>query len=125
MTPQEILNKSYLGVMKQNQMSVRENGGCAYRGTNWTKCAIGHLIGDQAAMTWDKLDNGSIHDIISSRSKYVETWMVDNQRLLCDLQRVHDRMLVLDSQSFRSVYKREMQLVATRHGLELPETTLV
>lgn len=46
MTEQDIFNAAYLGLKAQGfKMSLR-NGGCAYRGLNGLRCAVGHVIPD-------------------------------------------------------------------------------
>lgn len=128
MTPQEILNKAYLGVMRQGQPSVSSDGrNCVYRGKNGLKCAVGHLISDEAAVDWDKNPSTSlgIGQILKydTGNRYIEDWMEDNVGLLSNLQLAHDASVTFpnDLEGFTQNFKRRVEKIAFSHGLKLPE----
>lgn len=75
-TLQSLFNKAYRGLAKQGfKKSMRGIvPTCAYRGANGTKCAIGHLIDDEAARQADSRDNSSyprVQDLIPDSIKAV------------------------------------------------------
>ena len=57
MTNQQIFNKVAKHLLKQGRRA-RDGNGCAYRGENGTKCAVGCLIPD--ALYDDRLEGSSV-----------------------------------------------------------------
>lgn len=118
MTPQEILDISYIGLMKQGAKSTANNGSCRYRGTKGTKCGVGFLLSDKAGKAFDRLTyNSAIDFAVQSKSKYVEGWMLNNNSLLSDIQAAHDNAFSYD---FRDCIAEEYHKIATKHNLTLP-----
>lgn len=90
MTPQEIFDKAALGVLNQGKRSVDGSERCLYRGPNGLKCAVGHLV-DNEAIAKEMDYYGSISSVLSSPYLGLPYWMRANELLLAKLQRVHDR----------------------------------
>lgn len=116
MTPQEMFNKAYIGVMTQGVQS-KSNGSCLYRGPNGTKCAVGFLIDDDVAKAWD--DNSGI--IVDCNLKLLSAEMEDdfraNMDLLIEMQSIHDSD---DFEDFSTTFKTRMADLAKEQGLEVP-----
>jgi hypothetical protein len=94
MTPQEIINKSYLGLMRQGQESWG-SGTCLYRGPNGTACGIGLLIeDDEFARRLDNPDElgygTEIASWINAKPELFPDWMIENVNLLVSIQHIHD-----------------------------------
>ena len=90
MTIQEIFDKSVIGVIKQGKKSLDLNG-CAYRGFNGNKCAIGHLITDDHYNK--KLEGCTAGEILvdNALEASINTKLNDTLlSMLLDLQRAHD-----------------------------------
>ena len=118
MTPQEILDTSYVGLMKQGDKSTDRLGSCRYRGNKGMKCGVGFLLSDKAGKAFDKRYlSSAIHGVVDSKSKYVEEWMRNNISLLCEIQAAHD---TAQSYGFRDYITRQYHEIATRHNLTLP-----
>ena len=118
MTPQEILDISYIGLMKQGAKSVNTYGSCRYRGNRGMKCGVGFTLSDKAGKAFDGLSHNSAIDyVVHSKSKYVEEWMLNNNSLLSDIQFAHDTAC---SFNFRESVAEEYHNIATKHNLTLP-----
>ena len=118
MTPQEILNTSYLGVMKQGAKSIDRYGKCRYRGNKGMKCGVGFLLSDKACRAFDRVCyKSTLKHIVQGKSKYVEEWMLDNILLLDDIQRAHDESF---SYSFMESIAERYSEIATKYNLTLP-----
>lgn len=118
MTPQEILDISYIGLMKQGDKSVNLYGSCKYRGNKGMKCGVGFLLSDKAGKAFDRLSNSTAIDyVVHSKSKYVEEWMLINTSLLSDIQAAHD---TLHSCGFRDSITKQYHKIATKYNLILP-----
>lgn len=123
MTPQQIFDAAYRGVMQQGRQSMSPGifgKGCKYRGPNGLKCAVGFLISDQAAKAWDRSPHSSIGARITSKSKFVEQWMRDNRHLLESIQRAHDNDPE-PGETFTQSFDRRMRRIAKDYLLEIPE----
>ena len=117
MTPQEMFDKAYLGVIAQGCKSEKTNGECAYRGQNGSKCGIGHLIPDDLARAWDDRTNSSIAHIRSTKAYPIPDFIVNNRPLACALQDAHDRC---DNTDFVKEFKYRMSKVAADFKLTQP-----
>lgn len=117
MTPQEMFDKAYIGVVKQGCKSTNFGGGCLYRGVNNTKCGIGFLIPDDIARAWDKRRNNEITKIKSTKRYPVPKFIVDNILLAGAIQRAHDGAHRF---SFIRDFKKNMQRVANAYNLTIP-----
>lgn len=122
MTPQEIFDKAYIGVVTQGQPSVKVGKGCVYRGENGNKCAIGHLIDDATAKRWDKYEMSGIGSV-SIRAKIKPDWLDANIKLLENIQAAHDNTYLQEWQEtdFVEDYKKQMGYIARENNLTIPE----
>lgn len=127
MTPQEIFNKAYIGVVRQGKASTKVDGRCAYRGKNGTACGIGHLIDDKTAGEWDKMADSSIAGIIegSDDRESLPAWVPDNADLLVDIQRAHDDSKDYSDAdepelTFVEFFIEDMVTIAAKYNLEIP-----
>lgn len=118
MTPQEMFDKAYLGVIAQGRKSEKPNGGCAYRGAQGSKCGIGHLIPDDLAHAWDDRTNSSIAHIRSTKAYPIPDFIVTNRSLACALQDAHDCCENID---FINEFKYRMSKVAADFKLTIPQ----
>jgi hypothetical protein len=128
MTPQEIFNKAYVGVMKQGRPSVKLQAGstdtlvCAYRGNDGAACGVGHLVDDETAREWDMI--GSIDDVITQLGDDdLPPWALKNAGLLRQIQHTHDfaESAARDGSSFIDHFEKKMRLVAQNNILTVPE----
>jgi hypothetical protein len=115
MTRQQMFNTAYHGLAAQGfERSTPRNGGtgCAYRGADNRRCALGYLIPDSAYNPeWDKtgmsawcLTEVNATPVICRK----------NQDFLEDLQEVHDSALTPD------VMRTRLVEFAERWGLTIP-----
>ena len=118
MTPQEILDVSYVGLMKQGAKSMNSYGMCCYRGIKGSKCGVGFLLSDKAAKAFDKrANNSAINLVVQGKSKYVEDWMIENVTLLKYIQSAHD---LASEWSFREDVAHHYTEIAKKYNLTLP-----
>lgn len=61
---QEMLDKATQNIITQGCQSLCENG-CAYRGDNGTKCAVGHLISDEQIIKYNIKEGAAVHCLCS------------------------------------------------------------
>lgn len=126
MTPQEIFNKAFTGVVKQNGPSVRPGTSlknstvCAYRGENGFACGVGHLVDDETAREWDMI--GSISDVFRDLEDDLPPWVIDNIMLLEEIQTAHDRAYeeTRNDDDFIPTFVSWMRAIATRQHLTVP-----
>lgn len=115
MTPQEILNTVCAGMKAQNSKSLNEIGGCAYRGANGSKCAVGILIQDDEYSAEMEVigDVGAVADkgLLPDR-------LVPHIDLLVELQCAHDEMLTTEGYDY---FKNQAMGIAKNRKLEMPE----
>ena len=114
MTPQEMFNKAYLGILDQGKQS-RDGNFCKYRGPNGLKCAVGHLIDDDIALAWDKRTFSSIMEIRETKRFPIPEHIRENRVFLRQMQVAHD-----NTHSMKD-FKVEMRKVASQYGLEIPK----
>lgn len=121
---QDYFNRSYLGLKSQGFERSRSSiVGCAYRGSNGMKCAIGHLIPDEM---YNSIIEGN--GIISTIRKYPDH-LPENffvfaygseerkffERFLSELQGVHD----LSTEP--NLMENNLHSFAACHSLTIPE----
>ncbi len=124
MTLQEIFDKTTNAIIAQGGPSLtrKVERGCAYRGVNGRKCAIGHLIPDEL---YDKdIEGGGFQALLDEHPElatHFKTISTDKKapRLLESLQYAHDAAVVDSSEYYFDSYKREIVAVAERFGLSL------
>ncbi len=121
MTPQEMFDKAYLGVIQQGSKSNNPDGSCAYRGQSGNKCGIGHLIPDDLAKAWDKRTNSSILHIRATERFPIPDFIKKNMSLARDLQAAHDTCASYDHHAFLREFKHRMAQVAKDYKLTIPE----
>ena len=120
MTPQEIFNTAYLGVLSQGGPSLASNGYCAYRGKHNRKCGVGWVISDETAAQWDKLTSPDIECILHDQAEELEPWMLESGDILCQIQTAHDNATKESNRRFLRDFKSRMALVAAKHNLTVP-----
>lgn len=117
MTPQEMFDKAYIGVVKQGCKSTNSGGGCAYRGVADTKCGIGFLIPDDIARAWDRRADNSIESIKHTERYPIPKFIADNILLASEIQAAHDGA---SKSHFICDFKERMQWVANAYNLTIP-----
>lgn len=119
MTPQEMFNKAYIGVVTQGGPSIdKDENKCMYRGKGGAKCGIGHLIDDETANTWDSQLLSSIGSIVLEDNVFVPKFIKENIDLAVKIQQAHDTATVYSN--FTKGYKREMSEVSKKFNLTTP-----
>lgn len=122
MTPQEIFNKAYLGVIQQGGHARNDDMSCCYLTAEGHMCAVGHVLGKDLAASWESQHHGSLLDMTTGlddpselldRSDVPE-WVVTHWDLLFDLQAAHDDTFDLGA------FRAHAQRVAEEHGLNVP-----
>ncbi len=117
MTEQETFNKVVRHLRKQKVKSLRNGGfGCAYRGDNGTKCAVGCLIPDE-------LYHPSMEGKVAFESdmrNFLQLLDIDTE-LANDLQEVHDSHMRLE---YDERTEFALECVAQKHGLKMPDIEL-
>jgi len=115
--------------------NVTEDGepiGCAYRGNNGLKCAIGILIKDEfytPALETKNLYNVFIHGVLL-KSGYTfsrsETGENSDKNFLMDLQKIHDRTLPHHWQRTLTSFAVKYQLAIPSgwHAIIITESSL-
>lgn len=118
MTEQEIFDKVVTHLLTQGRQSlVDENlfGGCAYRGHDGTKCAVGCLISDEAYVPALE-GQGVYQDDVRAALAASGVDVVGSSRkfdLLCYLQDLHDYSAPIN-------WAHELEGVAHTFGLSMP-----
>lgn len=125
MTPQEIFNKAYEGVVAQGRPSTTSDGGCRYAGPEGTRCGVGHLVPLDVAEAWDARANDAGIGLILDENEApgIEPWMHAHRNLLNAVQDAHDsaaRHWRHKPDDFVPLFKTKMLTIANRYGLELP-----
>jgi hypothetical protein len=90
MTDQEIFDTVAKHLLTQKAKALSENGTCAYRGENGTKCAVGCLISDEDYFPSieGKVVTGLFRDF---GEKPAINQLKSNEILLIKLQSIHDK----------------------------------
>jgi hypothetical protein len=115
MTEQEIFTTVATHLLTQRAKSLRDNG-CAYRGENGTKCAIGCLIPDDIYTL--KIEGASIHGLLQGTHKKIlpanfRSLFVNHENFLTQLQRLHDT-------EFVECWEKELKIIAQNRNLIFP-----
>lgn len=114
MNKQEIFDTVYKALLEQGESSVN-NGVCAYRGPNGTKCAVGHLIPDD--LYEPEFEGKNILGIHNSILESI--FQVDDINpyltFIFDLQQAHDNTLNYHG---LEAWKREMKSITKSYNLE-------
>lgn len=96
MTRQEIFDKVARHLLTQNEKSIADvlvgEGGCAYRGANGLKCAIGCLIPDKYSL-WE-YEGSSVAALLLSGDFSEYLGGMENEDFLDRLQFMHDTYAV-------------------------------
>lgn len=111
MNNQFIFDVVYTHLMKQQQRSTSDEGGCYYK-IDSLMCAIGCLIPDN--LYKEEMEGKSVEDLLTDHkglAKYIKPQTID---LLAELQTVHDKRPV-------SMWKKELEYIAIDFKLEIPE----
>lgn len=123
MTPQEIFDKAYIGVVTQGRKSDKGHKGCSYLTEDGLKCGVGHLLDAETAKIWDKYEDSSVGTIVmrDRPDSMVPSWMKvrSNLELLNSIQRAHDNSNGDKDFVFR--FKWEMDGIAKENNLTIPE----
>jgi len=119
---QELFTRAVAGVIKQGRPSMGPNG-CAYRGCDGTKCAVGFLIDDEY------FDQDWNHEGVYDDPRVTEALMQSNpnhhfgsqtQNMLGQLQSAHDNFGDAPPDFFQNMFRRGAQRIAQEFGLEMP-----
>lgn len=98
---QKLFDKAVQGILAQGCPSLgyvedsygKPGGGCAYRGVNGSKCAIGHLLTDEQMKEYD-IKEGTSPEMFPGkllRELLPNMSYCSNLEFLMDLQDVHDK----------------------------------
>lgn len=134
MTPQEIFNKAYVGVVKQGAQCLdEEQCECVYLNKdNGHMCALGHVmkgIVNKDSPLWEaKGGVAALFQAFVQDPRSVEFvqdsqkigFLSDNLTLAQDIQGAHDE-IANDSLAFVGEFKAGMAAVAMDWGLEIPQ----
>lgn len=121
---QTVFDRALLALRKQGIASLSAGETCALRGQAGTKCAIGHLIPDDAY--YEALEHvsgvGVVTGIDQALANTLEADVAKaSVNLLADLQLAHDSHMPrpgLDPNRYgMGVWEVAMQNIAARHGL--------
>lgn len=91
MTKQEVFDTVVSGLLQQGRPSFGGYYGCAYRGTDNLKCAVGFLIKDDE-YTRD-MENDNFEGLIARNMIPMRLQSLELYTLICDLQYAHDGIL--------------------------------
>ena len=126
LTNQEIFDKALFGIRGQGYQRSVSDFGCAYRGHNGLKCAVGHCIDDETAMLWDekfKYHNGLDYIYMvdfGTFKKHFEPYQIN---LLAFLQTAHDCILRDSVKDFETNMKHIAQMFGLVYTAPEPEAT--
>ena len=90
-TMKDLLEKAITGVIKQGKPSMSKFGGCGYRGSNGTKCAVGMLIDE--GFYHEDLEGSTVKNrqvILAVQETNGVTLSEDDVAILDKLQNCHD-----------------------------------
>jgi len=108
-TEQEVFDQVATHLLKQNVQAIDDSrDGCAYRGKDGTKCAMGCLMSDEEYdPVWDK--TGARWYALARDNKVPREHCV----LLIELQQVHDNHMP-------EVWFKKLRHLAEDYGLNMP-----
>lgn len=111
MKRQEIFNRVYTHLLKQNQASKGSDDRCKYKSDNGLKCAIGCLIPDDI---YDpKMEGMSIEFIYDSYPKMKKLNLGREISFLSGLQKIHDDFPV-------HLWDKQLREFAVRWNVTVP-----
>lgn len=127
MTRQEVFNTVVKHLMTQRKQSIAPEHGCAYRGDNGLKCAVGVLINDECydeRFEGETVNDPFVQRALSDSCVPMDYGTVD---MLFDLQCIHDssdyEFINEASYHLTNVHRRIAE-VAKDYDLTLDESLL-
>lgn len=114
---------------EQNAQSVNDSGTCMYRGPNGLKCAVGHLIDDEAyseKLECKTIDSIYVQEAVTqscSRLGFVVDY--STFKLLSHMQQVHDGYSKHNHKQFDIYFKEQVPLKLNLNYVEVPTYTKV
>lgn len=111
MSRQEIFDIVSSNLLMQGDKSLRESGGCAYRGKDGKKCAVGWLIPDEEytpRMEYTSFSDEKIRPVLEKRIGRKLTHL--DERLLMQLVECHD-------QGTPRFWHLDLERIAEKNGL--------
>jgi hypothetical protein len=139
MTPQEIFDKAFAGIVAQGKPAFSLESGCEYVKEDGSRCAVGVLLDEETAKSWTGAHVGSIDDLMYDFRQYhsrmgekgttykltIPQWVIDNAELLESIQDAHDasaRFTYVESpELWLENFVGRMKAVAKNYQLNLPE----
>lgn len=118
MNKQALFNRVATHLLTQGQRSIAANiafngdPGCAYRGEDGLKCAVGVLISDSRYTP--KMENLPVCQLITKFGKRLPKFFTVHYNMLASLQDIHDR-------SSEEHWRIDLERYAKKHGLEMPK----
>lgn len=129
---QELFNQSVLGVYSQGKPSRDPvTLDCQYRGPDGLKCAVGHILPDEAYNS--RLEGNTVwNDTVIGALGLKMSEDKDTLFMLQELQRLHDcQTLVGDEPSeaeisqyqddFKTYWAEGCKVIAQKYGVQMPE----
>lgn len=111
-TDQEFYDKTISHLRKQGQRSLSPEGSsCRYRGEKGLMCAIGCHIPDE--IYTPRMEGYPVRALVSL-FREVNKYLCPNVILMSDLQRLHDRQMVV---GYEIPFETVAQNIAISHGL--------
>lgn len=113
MKPQQLFNLVVRHLLQQGARSERPVGLCAYRGDNGLSCAVGCLISDEhysKDIEGRQVFSTQVRQALAASGVTLDA---TTQRLLTDMQRLHD---TIEARDWYGV----LQKLGLRYGLEMP-----
>lgn len=123
---QLVFNDVWNKLFAQGKSAVNASGECLYRAADGLKCAVGHLITDDAYcpdIEGTTCSRPEVFTRIDSKYGFAETNVYDlrglsDDHLLIDLQRAHDGLRdVKEPSEWRDRFTRCMEMIAETFGL--------
>ena len=117
MTEQEVFNAVYARLYDGKGQASNNSGHCLYETPDGNHCAVGIFLKDCSEAVRDF--KGSIEGLLINFYDKLPSVVLQHERLLQMLQRVHDRHSNWDGNKF--VGHEQLEAVAKRYNLEMPE----
>lgn len=133
MTPQEIFDKAFAGIVAQGKPAFSLESGCEYVKEDGSRCAVGVLLDEETAKSWTKGFVGSVEDLMydfqreggTTYGVTIPQWVFDNVELLEEMQVAHDQSARLtyvgSPELWLGDFVDRMKTVAKTFGLKFPE----
>ncbi len=118
MTEQEIFDRVWNFLNLQGKPAYDSAIGCCYRTEDGLACAVGCLLDDDTAHSFDRFENKSIYSISKS---FIYKFPEELRQHVCfleDLQSIHDRNV--NTPDWLSRWRADMIQFATDRGLTVP-----